>query len=55
MYVTAADVVQFQAALNALPSTGGKLVVLGGEYEFSTSVTRAINNVEISGVGLVPI
>jgi len=40
-----ADDVQFQAAMNALPATGGKLVVLTGTYVFSATVTRAIDNV----------
>jgi len=46
-----ADNVQFQAALNALPARGGKLVVLAGKYDFSAAVSRAINNVTVQGVG----
>lgn len=45
------DNVQFQAALNALPANGGKLHILGGQYNFDTTVTRAIDNVVIEGVG----
>lgn len=47
------DDVQFQAAMNALPAGGGELEVLGGTYVFAnlTSVTRAIDNVTITGVG----
>lgn len=46
-----ADDVQFQAALDALPIAGGKLVVLAGTYNFTATVTRAIDNVIIEGVG----
>lgn len=46
-----ADDVQVQAALNALPSTGGQLILFGGNYNFSATATRAINNVTISGDG----
>lgn len=46
-----ADDVQFQAALDALPTTGGKIEVLGGNYNFTTTVLRAIDNVTIEGVG----
>jgi len=45
------DNVQFQAALDALPSGGGKLVILAGNYSFSATVTRPIDNVVIQGVG----
>ena len=45
------DNVQFQAALNALPSNGGKLVVLAGNYVFSATVSRLLDNVTIQGVG----
>ena len=44
------DDVQIQAALNALPS-GGKLVILTGNYVFAATVTRLIDNVQIEGVG----
>jgi hypothetical protein len=48
-----ADDVQFQAALNALPSTGGELkVVSSGTFQFAATVSRAINNVTISGTGI---
>ena len=46
------DDVQLQAALDALPSIGGKLVVLAGAYNFTATVSRAIDNVTIEGVGL---
>lgn len=46
-----ADDIQFQQAMNALPATGGRLVVLGGTYQFTATVTRVINNVTIEGVG----
>jgi len=45
------DDVQFQAALDALPAGGGKLVVLAGDYVFGATVLRAIDNVTIQGVG----
>lgn len=48
-----ADDVQFQAALNALPSTGGELkVISSGTFNFAATVSRAINNVTISGTGI---
>lgn len=47
------DNVQFQAALNALPATGGKLVVVSATtINFGATVTRAIPNVTIEGSGL---
>lgn len=45
------DDVEFQAALDALPIGGGKLCVLAGNYSFSATVTRAIDNVMIEGIG----
>ena len=46
------DNVQFQAALNALPATGGRLVdVSAVQKNFSVTVTRAIPNVTIEGSG----
>jgi hypothetical protein len=46
------DNVQFQAALNALPATGGRLVdVSAVQKNFSATVTRAIANVIIEGSG----
>lgn len=52
-YITdgVADDVQFQLALNALPASGGKLVILGGTYTLAVAVTRAIDNVTIEGMG----
>ena len=46
-----ADDVQFQQALNAFPANGGKLHVLGGQYNFTSTITRAIGNVIIEGNG----
>lgn len=46
-----ADDVQFQAALDALPATGGKLVALTGDYVFVATVLRAIDDVTIDGMG----
>lgn len=47
------DNVVFQTALNALPAGGGRLEILGGHYVWAAgqTVTRAINNVTINGVG----
>jgi parallel beta-helix repeat protein len=46
------DQVAFINALNAMPATGGKIVALATTYRFSgATVTRAINNVTIEGVG----
>lgn len=49
------DNIQFQAALNALPSTGGVLnIVSSGNFTWATgaTVSRAINNVMITGAGI---
>jgi len=46
-----ADDVQFQAAVDALPAGGGKVVALGGDYNFTATVARAIDNVTIEGAG----
>lgn len=46
------DHTPFGIALNALPSGGGELKALAGSYSFGGTVTRAINNVTISGVGI---
>lgn len=49
--VAGADV-QFQTAVNALPATGGRLVVVSTgsiNWAAATSVTRAIDNVTIEG------
>ncbi|MFA5152319.1 MAG: hypothetical protein WC554_07170, partial [Clostridia bacterium] len=46
------DNVQFTLAINALPAGGGKLTVLAGTYSFGATVTRAIANVSIEGMGL---
>src|SRR5437867_2407239 len=40
-----------QNATNALPITGGKIVILPGTYNFTTAVTIARNNVWIQGLG----
>ena len=46
------DDVQFTAALNALPATGGRLVdVSAVQKNFAATVTRAIANVTITGTG----
>lgn len=46
------DDVQFQMALDALTTTGGVIrVVRTGTYNFSNTVSRAIDNVIIEGVG----
>jgi len=43
------DDIEFQRALDALPSVGGKIRVLAGNYSFSETVSRAIDNVTIEG------
>lgn len=45
------DNVQVQLALDSLPATGGKIILFGGNYAFSATVSRAINNVTIEGSG----
>jgi len=46
------DDVQFQAALDALPATGGRLVDISAvQKNFSATVTRAIPNVTVEGSG----
>jgi len=45
------DDVQFQGALSALPANGGKIEILAGNYDVGALVTRAIDNVTITGVG----
>lgn len=46
-----ADNVEIQAALDALPVTGGEIKLLEGTYTLAATVTRAIDNVTISGTG----
>lgn len=51
-YVNPNANIEFQAALNALPATGGTIQVLSsGSIDFATTVTRAIDNVIIIGAG----
>lgn len=47
------DHVQFQQAMDALPSVGGQLFVLAGTYNWGANetVTRAIDGVSVIGVG----
>ncbi|MCK4714828.1 MAG: hypothetical protein KAT35_04580, partial [Candidatus Aenigmarchaeota archaeon] len=47
------DNVQFQQAIDALPAAGGQIFVLTGDYQWAdtTTVTRAISNISIIGVG----
>lgn len=45
------DDAQFQAAMDALPVTGGQIYVLGGTYTFVATVARAIDNITIEGIG----
>lgn len=46
-----ADNVEIQAAIDALPVGGGKVVLLEGTYVFAATVTRAIDNITIQGQG----
>jgi len=46
------DNIQIQQAMDALPATGGKIVILAGNYSFSAIVSRAIDNITIQGTGM---
>lgn len=46
-----ADDVEIQAAIDALPSGGGKVVLSEGTFTLSAQITRAIDNVTIEGSG----
>jgi len=46
-----ADNVEIQAALDALPNTGGEIHLLDGTYQLAATVARAIDNVTWSGCG----
>ncbi len=46
-----ADDVEIQAALNALPATGGCVLLLDGTYTLTAQIARAIDDVEIRGCG----
>jgi hypothetical protein len=45
------DTAQFQAALNALPPTGGQIEITEGKITLNANITRAIPDVTISGTG----
>ena len=45
------DQVEIQAAINALPSTGGEVVVLDGTYNITASINVNKNNVTLRGNG----
>ena len=47
-YIGLTDVV-VQQALNALPATGGEIQLISPAYTFTNTVSRAINNVTITG------
>ena len=46
-----ADQVEIIAALNALPATGGEVVILDGTYNITASINIPKNNVSIRGNG----
>jgi len=46
-----ADDVEIQAAIDALPASGGEVRLLGGTYTFSAGVVARMDNLVISGVG----
>ena len=46
-----ADDVQIQAAVDALPVTGGKVVLSDGNYTLAATVSRAIDDITIMGMG----
>ena len=45
------DQVEIQAAIDALPAIGGRVVLLEGTYIFTAAVSRAIDNIAIMGQG----
>ena len=45
------DNVEIQAAVDALPSGGGKVLLSEGTFNLSAQITRAIDNVSIVGFG----
>lgn len=45
------DNVEIQAAINALASTGGRVLIRAGTYNIAASITIAKNNVTIEGEG----
>jgi hypothetical protein len=45
------DSVEIQAAVDALPATGGKITIYAGEYHLTATISRSIDNVCIEGVG----
>ena len=45
------DQVEIQAAINSLPSTGGKVVVLDGTYHITASINMNKRNVTLQGNG----
>lgn len=45
------DHIQIQQALDALPVNGGKIVIYAGNYKLGASISRAIDNIVIEGVG----
>ncbi len=47
-----ADNVEIQAALDALPATGGEIHFLDGTFQLAATVARAIDNVKWSGIGM---
>ena len=46
-----ADDVEIQAALDALPSSGGKIVLSEGTFTLTSAISRAIDDVTIEGQG----
>ena len=47
-----ADNVQIQAALDALPAAGGKVVLSEGTFTITTGITETSDNVHIQGAGM---
>jgi hypothetical protein len=45
------DQIEIQQAIDALPADGGGVVLLDGTFELSAQITRAIDNISISGQG----
>ena len=47
-----ADDVEINAAIQALPATGGEIVILDGTYDITTTITVSKNNVMLTGNGM---
>src|ERR1700745_2910981 len=46
------DFTTLQAAINALPATGGKIFVKAGVYPITSTIKIAANNIQVQGEGM---